>query len=137
MCQQQFLFLIMPLMKTYICIVLTNGMFSWYTFSYDRHKNWVTNLLWVLRKRKLLPGWFSVKICYVACAINRAGKLIYLCACLHEHNCAGLNDKPEPAPKVSPRPLFKFGNKTKMAVACKTSFLKIRYFERSSKSLKN
>ena len=134
--KQQFLFLVMPFMKTYICIVLTNGMFSWYTFSYDRHKNWVTSLFRVLRKRKLLPAWFSVKICCVACAINRTGKLIYLCACLHEHNCAGLYHKPELAPKVSPRPPFNFGNKTKMAVACKTSFLKIRYFERLSKSLK-
>ena len=34
------------------------------------------------------------KICYVACAINRTGKLIYLHACLHEHNRAGLFDKP-------------------------------------------
>ena len=33
------------------------------------------------------------KICYVACVINRAGKLIFLHACLHEHNRTGLTDK--------------------------------------------
>ena len=27
--------------------------------------------------------------------INRTGKLIYLHACLHEYNCAGLIDKPD------------------------------------------
>ena len=33
------------------------------------------------------------KICYVACAINRAGQLICLHASLHERNRAGLIDE--------------------------------------------
>ena len=34
---------------------------------------------------------------YVACAINHAGKLICLRACLRERNCSGLIDQPEQA----------------------------------------
>ena len=34
-------------------------------------------------------------ICYIACAINRVGKLICLRACLHERDHAGLTDKPD------------------------------------------
>ena len=34
------------------------------------------------------------KICYVACAINHAGKLICLHACLHVGNWVCLIDKP-------------------------------------------
>ena len=45
-------------------------------------------------KKKLACMIFS-KICYVACAINCAGKLIYLHACLHKCDGAGLIDKPD------------------------------------------
>ena len=47
-----------------------------------------------LEKKKLACAIFD-KICYVACAINRAGKLICMRACLHERDRAGLIDKPE------------------------------------------
>ena len=35
------------------------------------------------------------KICYIACPINRTGKLICLRASLHECDCTGLIDKPK------------------------------------------
>ena len=35
------------------------------------------------------------KICYVACVISHAGKLICLHACLHECDHAGLIGKPD------------------------------------------
>ena len=44
-------------------------------------------------KKKLACVIFS-KICYVVCAVNCAGKLMWLRACLHECDCAGLIDKP-------------------------------------------
>ena len=43
-------------------------------------------------KKKPLPARFSIK--FVASTINRTGKLICLHACLHEHDCMGLVDKP-------------------------------------------
>ena len=45
-------------------------------------------------KKKKLACAIFIKICYVVCAINRAGKLICLHACLHEPDRAGLIDKP-------------------------------------------
>ena len=47
----------------------------------------------VKKKKNFVCAIFG-KICYVVCAINRAGKLICLRACLHERNHAGLIDKP-------------------------------------------
>ena len=46
------------------------------------------------QKKKLLPARFSVKF-VVACAINCAGKLICLRACLHKRHRVGLIDKPD------------------------------------------
>ena len=43
-----------------------------------------------LVNKKLLSAQFLVKICYVACAINRTGKFICLHACLHESDHVGL-----------------------------------------------
>ena len=45
-------------------------------------------------KKETFAGAIFCKICYVACTILKAGKLICLCVCLHECNCAGLIDKP-------------------------------------------
>ena len=40
------------------------------------------------------------KICYVACPVNRAGKLICLRAYLHERDCTGLIGKPVQNPEI-------------------------------------
>ena len=50
------------------------------------------SLLSLEEKKELACVIFS-KICYVACAINCTGKLICLCACLHERDRLGLIDK--------------------------------------------
>ena len=47
---------------------------SRFYFSYDRHKN----LFWVLREKETFARAIFTNICYVACTINRVGKLIYL-----------------------------------------------------------
>ena len=47
---------------------------SRFYFSYNRHKN----LFWVLREKETFACAIFANICYVACAINRVGKLIYL-----------------------------------------------------------
>ena len=52
-------------------------------------------VFWVSRKKETFASVIFSKICYVVCTINCAGKLICLCACLHEHNCTGLTDKLE------------------------------------------
>ena len=48
-----------------------------------------------LQKKRIFYLRDFGKICYLACTINRAGKFICLCACLHERDHAGLIDKPE------------------------------------------
>ena len=73
-----------------ICIAFTNGMFSWYTFSYDTRKPKSKSFL-SLEKKETFACPILGNICYVACAINCTGKLICLCACLHEHDRAGLS----------------------------------------------
>ena len=68
-----------------------------YIFSCDRHKS-PLSLLWVSFEsggKQTFTWAICSKICCVACLINHAGKLIYLCACLHKQDCAGLIDKPE------------------------------------------
>ena len=45
-------------------------------------KNVRASLFWVLRKKETFACTIFSKICYVTCAINRADKLICLCACL-------------------------------------------------------
>ena len=71
-------------------------MFSWYTFSYDTNKNSKTSLFWVFRKNscETLVCMIFCKICDVAFMINRAGKLIFLHACLYKCHCTGLFEKP-------------------------------------------
>ena len=63
-------------------------LFLWQTqkLSTSLFKSW--------EKRYIFACMISSKICYVACTINHAGKLICLCAYLHEHNRVGLIDKP-------------------------------------------
>ena len=46
-------------------------------------------------KKETFACMIFSKICYVACTISRAGKLICLHVCLHEHDHAGLTDKPD------------------------------------------
>ena len=58
-----------------------------FTFFYDRHRNLRTSL-----RKKETFACAIFKICCVACAISRAGKLICQYACLHEHDRAGLLD---------------------------------------------
>ena len=66
-------------------------LFLWQT---QKLKN---KFFWVLREKETFACAIFTKICYVACRINRASKLIYLRACLHEHDRAGLTDKPATA----------------------------------------
>ena len=49
-----------------------------------------------LEKKEAFACVIFGKICYVACVINHAGKLICLRACLHMRNRVGLIDKPNP-----------------------------------------
>ena len=58
------------------------------------HKDLRTSLFWVFRKKETFVCAIFDKICYIACVINRADKLIYLRACLHERDCTGFIDKP-------------------------------------------
>ena len=87
-------------MKTYICVVFTNEMFSWYTFFLWQTQKLSNKSLLSLEKKKETFAWaiFS-KICYAACAINRAGKLICLHTCMHKHDRAHLIDKPTWKPR--------------------------------------
>ena len=89
----------MPLMKTYVCIVFTNGMSCWYTFfmTDTKIKEHVPFESW--EEKKLACTVFG-KICYVACTTDHTGQLVCLCASLHEHDCAGLIDKPAVKSKV-------------------------------------
>ena len=48
-----------------------------------------------MRKNKTFACTIFGKICYVACAIKYAGKLICLRACLHLRDHVGLIDKPD------------------------------------------
>ena len=70
-------------MKTYISIVFTNGIFSWYTFLITdaKIKEHFSFESW--EKKETFACAIFGKICYVACAINRAGQLICLRASLH------------------------------------------------------
>ena len=52
------------------------------------------SLLCLQKKKETFACVIFSKICYVACAINCAGKLICLRACLHERDRGGLIDKP-------------------------------------------
>ena len=65
-----------------------------FNFLIDKHKNLRASLSWDLRKKETFACAIFGKICYVACAINRAGKLICLRACLYERGRTGLIDKP-------------------------------------------
>ena len=56
------------------------------------------SLLSLQKKETFAHAIFS-KICYVACAINCAGKMIYLRACLHKHDCTGPIGKPDACKK--------------------------------------
>ena len=47
-----------------------------------------------MRKKETFAFAILGKICYVTCAINRVGKLIWLRACLDNFNRVGLIDKP-------------------------------------------
>ena len=67
-------------------------MFSWNTFSYDTQKLKNKSLLSLEKKETFACAIFGKS--YVAYAINRAGKLICLRACLHKRDRAGLIDKP-------------------------------------------
>ena len=58
------------------------------------------SLLSLLKKETFTRAIFS-KICYVACTINYAGKMIYLRACLHKHNCTGPIGKPDACKKLT------------------------------------
>ena len=69
-----------------------NRMFSWYIFSYGTQKLKNKSLL-SLKKKETFASVIFGKICYVACVINHAGKLICLHVWLHEHNFMGLIDK--------------------------------------------
>ena len=59
-------------------------------------------LLFLWQTQKLKASLFACaifcKICYVACAISRAGKLICLRACLLERDRTCLTDKPGMSP---------------------------------------
>ena len=46
-------------------------------------------------KKEVFAGTIFGNICFVACAINRAGKLICLRACLHERDRTVVIDKPD------------------------------------------
>ena len=46
-------------------------------------------------KKEVFAGTIFGNICCVACAINRAGKLICLRACLHERDRTVVIDKPD------------------------------------------
>ena len=59
------------------------------------HKNLMTSLFWVYRKKETFACTIFDNICYVACVINRTDKLICLHACLHERDCTDLIDKTE------------------------------------------
>ena len=92
-CQKQLAFLIMLLINTYI-----SCFHVWNAFLIIPFLVTGTGLLWVSFEsgRKQTFTWaICSKICCIACMINHAGKLIYLCACLHKQDCAGLLDKPE------------------------------------------
>ena len=66
-----------------------------FNFLIDRRKNLRTSLSWDFRKKETFARATFGKIYYVASAINRAGKLICLRACLHDRDRAGLIDKPD------------------------------------------
>ena len=85
----------MHFINTYTCLVFTNAMFSWLYLSLRQTQKFKNNSPLSLQKKKQ-PFACAIfgKICYVACAINCAGKLIRLCACLHERDLADLIDKP-------------------------------------------
>ena len=82
----------MPLMKTYISIVFTNGMFSWYTFLIidAKIKEHFSVEYW--QKKTFACAIFG-KICYVACAITRSDQLICLHASPHDSDSTGFIDK--------------------------------------------
>ena len=87
-------------MNTYLFLVFKNEMFSRLYLFYDRpygqtqtFKN--KSSLSLEEKKETFACAIFDKICYVACAINCAGKLICLRACLHKQDRMVLIDKPE------------------------------------------
>ena len=75
-------------------------MFPWYTFfmTDTKIKGHVSFEPW--EKKETFACAIFCKICYIACAINRAGQLIYLRASLHERDGADLIYKPALKSKV-------------------------------------
>ena len=73
---------IMPLMNTYLYLVLTYKMLSWLYLFYNRHRN-LRKVSFESWGKKTFACAIFGKICYVACVINPASKLICLYACLH------------------------------------------------------
>ena len=69
-----------------------------------------------MRKKETLACVIFGKICYVACAINRAGKLIFLRACLHDSDHVGFIDKPAQRSVLGPLLFFLYINDLNLAI---------------------